>query len=71
LSPASPQSADHKTFELVAERGQEPADLERLFAGLDADDPNSIDGVHDEVNMSLEGEPRHVRDDLAALRAPS
>ena len=55
----------------MAERGQEPADLERLFAGLDADDPNSIDGVHDEVNMSLEGEPRHVRDDLAALRAPS
>jgi uncharacterized protein YbjT (DUF2867 family) len=30
-------SAEGKTFELVAERGREPDDLEPLFSALDAD----------------------------------
>lgn len=61
-------AADHKTFELVAERGPAPEDLEPLFAALDADEVGGIDGVRDSVNMPLDREPERVRNDLAAPR---
>jgi uncharacterized protein YbjT (DUF2867 family) len=60
-------SAEGKTFELVAERGREPDDLEPLFSALDADARDSVDGAHDEDNMPLAEEPGHVREDLATV----
>jgi uncharacterized protein YbjT (DUF2867 family) len=62
-------SALGKTFELVAETGPEPSDLDPLFAPLEADTAGALDGIHDMPNMPLEGEPQRVRDDLAAVRA--
>lgn len=59
--------ADHKTFELVSERGPAPADLEKLFAALEVDRPGAIDAVHDQTNMPIEAEPLPVRDDLTHL----
>lgn len=67
VASLSSEAAEHKTFELVAERGTEPDDVEPLFAALDADPRDSIDGVRDEDNMPLNDEPERVRDDLAAI----
>lgn len=53
-----------KTFELVAESGPAPEDLEPLFAQLRPDNPGSPDGVEDADNMPLDAEPHHVRVDL-------
>ena len=66
-SLTSPQ-ADRKTFELVATAGAAQQDFEPLFAALDADPPGSLDAVHDASNMTPEGEPQRVRDDLDAVR---
>lgn len=60
----SSEAADHKTFELVAEKGPAPDDLEALFAGLDGDPPGTLDAVHDTDNMPLTQEPAGVRNDL-------
>jgi uncharacterized protein YbjT (DUF2867 family) len=62
-----------KTFELVAERGPSPDDLDALFAPLKTDPPGSLDGVWDMANMPADAEPGRVRDDLAAVadRTPS
>jgi uncharacterized protein YbjT (DUF2867 family) len=57
-----------KTLELVAEKGPAQADLDLLFAALEADPDGSLDGVHDMQNMSLESEPVRVRDDLNAAQ---
>ncbi len=62
-------AADHTTFELVADRGPAPEDLDTLFAALEADPPGSLDAVRDTPNMPLEGEPRRVREDLESLSA--
>jgi len=62
-------AANRKTFELVAERGEAPSDLELLFAAIGPDEPNSLDGVRDEDNMPLPDEPARVRDDLEAFTA--
>lgn len=62
-------AADRTTFELVAERGAIPADLEPLFAGLEADQPGSLDAVRDCPNMPLQDEPQCVRRDLASVRS--
>ena len=62
-------AANGKTFELVAQRGEAPDDLGPLFAALEADDPNALDGVRDEDNMPLVDEPEGVRKDLVALTA--
>jgi uncharacterized protein YbjT (DUF2867 family) len=56
-------AANRKTFELVAEQGGAPSDLDPLFAALDPDQPNALDGVRDEDNMPLADEPARVRDD--------
>jgi uncharacterized protein YbjT (DUF2867 family) len=64
-------TADHalrKSFELVATQGPAQPDLEALFAGLDADPPAALNGVHDVANMPLHKEPKQVRDDLDAVK---
>jgi uncharacterized protein YbjT (DUF2867 family) len=63
-------AANGKTFELVAEQGEAPSDLEPLFAALDPDEPHSLDGVRDEDNMPLPDEPARVRTHLEAFTAP-
>ena len=57
-------AALRKTFELVAERGAAPIDLEPLFAALQADPPGALDAVLDSSNMPLSEEPASVRQDL-------
>ncbi len=61
---ASP-AAERKTLELVAETGGEHAELEPVFAALDADPADSLDGVRDTANQPLADEPDRVRKDLA------
>ncbi|AXG81830.1 SDR family oxidoreductase [Streptomyces paludis] len=64
----APEAAG-RTFELVSAPGTMPSALGPRFAALDQDPPGSLDGVRDEANMPLDGEPRRVRDDLEAVRA--
>jgi uncharacterized protein YbjT (DUF2867 family) len=61
--------ATRKTFELVATMGTAPKDFGALFAPLEADPPDAMDGAHDMPNMPLNDEPQRVRDDLNAIRA--
>ncbi|HWI00376.1 MAG TPA: SDR family oxidoreductase [Propionibacteriaceae bacterium] len=70
VSSLGSETAVSKTFELVAERGPAPDDLNPLFAALEADPPGALDGVHDTNNMPLENEPHNVRADLETLAAP-
>lgn len=58
------KAANRKTFELVAEKGPAPADLEPLFAALQADPVDALDAVLDLDNMPLYQEPERVRRDL-------
>jgi uncharacterized protein YbjT (DUF2867 family) len=60
-------NAVRKTFELVAETGPEPNDLETVFSNTDADDQDALDGAHDMPNMPLEEEPEQIRSDLIAV----
>jgi uncharacterized protein YbjT (DUF2867 family) len=53
-----------KTFELVAERGPEPADMDGLFATVAPDEEGALDGVRDPKNMPLEREPSSVLEEL-------
>jgi len=57
-------AADRVTLELVAERGPAQADLEHVFAALDKDDADSIDGVRDQQNLPVDREPSAVQSDL-------
>lgn len=61
------RDADHKTLELVAERGPAQEQLDPLFAALEPDDPNRIDGVHDEENFPDCRQPKRVREDMARI----
>lgn len=61
-------AADRKTFELVAERGPEPADLDQLLAAIDGDALGALDAVHDNANMPISEEPAAVRRDLDDIR---
>lgn len=63
----SPHAAG-MTFELVAEPGDVQADLDPLFAGLEPDGPDALDGVRDEPNMPQSEEPAPVLHDLDAIR---
>jgi uncharacterized protein YbjT (DUF2867 family) len=56
-----------KTFELVATTGQAPEDFDALFALLEKDAQDALDGVHDAANMPLNDEPQRVRDHLDAV----
>ncbi|QCO98358.1 SDR family oxidoreductase [Arthrobacter sp. 24S4-2] len=60
-------AAERKTFELVATAGRAPPDFDALFAPLETDPAGGLDGVHDQQNMPLDTEPRHVRESLHAL----
>jgi len=69
VSSLTSAAACGKTFELVAERGPAPTDLEPLFAALDADRPGSLDAVRDLDNMPLAQEPERVQRDLLQVAA--
>jgi uncharacterized protein YbjT (DUF2867 family) len=58
-----------KTFELIATAGPAQDDFDALFAALDADPPDALDGVRDMANQPLDREPQRVRDDLDAVLA--
>lgn len=59
--------ATGKTFELVAERGPAPTDLDPQFEELVADGP--LDPPTDTVNMPVDEEPADVRATLEKLAA--
>jgi uncharacterized protein YbjT (DUF2867 family) len=63
------EAALRKTSELVAITGQVQENLDPLFAALDADPQNGLDGVRDTPNQPLEEEPQRVLDDLHGLSA--
>jgi uncharacterized protein YbjT (DUF2867 family) len=58
-----------RTFELVATKGPAQEDLDALFAALDPDSRDSLDGVRDMPNQPLDDEPQRVKDDLYTLSA--
>jgi uncharacterized protein YbjT (DUF2867 family) len=60
--------ADHKTFELVAEKGPAQTDLDPLFAALPADPATQVDAINDRDNLPLSAEPESVVQDLNTLR---
>jgi uncharacterized protein YbjT (DUF2867 family) len=62
-------AAERKTFELVAERGPAPADLEPLFGALQPDRQEELDAAKDPDTMPLRDEPTAVREVLASLAA--
>ena len=64
VSSLSSDAAVGKTFGLVAEQGPAPIDLDPLFAALQPDPPETLDGVLDTANMPLADEPHRVRADL-------
>jgi uncharacterized protein YbjT (DUF2867 family) len=59
--------AVRKTFELVAIEGSAQEDFDALFAALDPDPKDGLDGVRDIPNQPLDDEPERVRDDLGKL----
>lgn len=61
-------AADHRTLELVAEHGTAQPDLTALFAALEPDRADTLDGVHDTDNMPLTAEPERVLADLDRVR---
>lgn len=63
------EAANRKTFELVAEKGPAPLDLDPLFAALEPDPRGALDGVRDTENQPLEQEPVEVRQELNAISA--
>jgi uncharacterized protein YbjT (DUF2867 family) len=64
-------AAIRKTFELVAETGSAPTDLDALFAALDPDRADALDGVRDAENMPPQREPERVRQDLHDIKEGS
>lgn len=62
--------ANKKTLELIAEVGQEQADLAPLFARLLPDAAGSVDGVLDPDTLPLNQEPASVLADLENLGEP-
>jgi uncharacterized protein YbjT (DUF2867 family) len=70
VASLSSAAAHGKTFELVAEDGPAPDDLEPLFSALRADTPGALDAVLDSPDMPLDAEPEQVRDDLDAVLRP-
>lgn len=64
------EDADHKTFELVAERGEPQSDADLPFAVLEVDAPGALDGVRDPDTLPIRDEPQEVLDALERLRPP-
>src|SRR5271157_840282 len=69
VSSLTSDEALRKTFELVATKGPAQENLDALFAALDPDSEDGVDGVRDMPNQPLEDEPQRVKDDLNALSA--
>lgn len=63
----SSAGADHKTLELVAEKGPAQDDLSPLFAALQADPRDALDAVLDRDNMPLGEEAADVVAELNAI----
>ncbi|WP_250528272.1 SDR family oxidoreductase [Caballeronia sp. GAWG2-1] len=61
------ESANRKTFELVAEKGEDQTDLAPLFEAMDADASESIDGVRDQDTLPNVSKPVAVRADLGSV----
>lgn len=70
VSSLTSEAAKNKTFELVAERGKEQADLTPLFDALKVDEPQKIDGIQDLNNMPLSDEPDCIVRELNGLLLP-
>jgi hypothetical protein len=49
--------------------GPAPSDFDALFAPLETDPPDAVDGVQDTPNMPPADEPQRVPDDLDAVVA--
>lgn len=62
------EEATFKTFELVAEKGEAQSDLNPLFAALEPDETQSLDGVRDQDTLPLASEPALVSDDIDTVR---
>ena len=62
-------AATGRTFELVAEHGPAQTDLTSVFAALDPDPTDGIDGVRDAVDLPFDEEPAEVRQDLEKVRS--
>lgn len=67
VSSLTSDEALRKTFELVAVAGPAQENLTPLFAALDADPQDGLDGVRDMQDQPLEKEPQRVLDDLRSL----
>ena len=67
VSSLTSHDALRKTFELIATKGRAQEELDSLFAALEPDPNNSLDGVRDRPNQPLEDEPQRVKDDLSAI----
>ena len=63
------ETANHKTLELVAERGPAQDCLCPLFETLEPDTPGEADGVHDEANFPDCCQPKRVREDMTRIAA--
>ena len=68
IDSLSSDAADHKTFELVAERGPEQDDLTPTFAALATDAADSLDGAKDASVLPLDREPEMFLRDLEEVR---
>ncbi|AHK34537.1 NAD-dependent epimerase/dehydratase [Rhodococcus opacus PD630] len=68
IGSLSSDAAEHKTLELVAEKGGAQSDLTPLFAALKTDPVQSFDAVLDRDNLPIAGEPARVVSDLDAVR---
>jgi hypothetical protein len=64
----SSDQALRKTFELIAAAGAAQNDFDALFAPLDVDPQDTLDGVHDMADMALADEPLRMRDDLETVQ---
>lgn len=60
-------AANRKSFELVAEKGPAPQNLDPLFERLEADPDGALDAVRDTDNQPLEAEPPAVLRELEAV----
>lgn len=68
ISSLTSAAANRKTLELVAEHGPAPTDLDPLFAALQADPLDALDGVLDRDNLPLGQEPAAVITELRTVR---
>lgn len=69
VASLSSVGSNRSTFELVAERGPAPEDLEPLFAAVAKDPVDGPDGAGDLDNLPRDAEPERVVADLARLES--